>query len=65
MGVFVVARVMQRMDDAMAGLDLSIGDSEILLLVQAYQSATRHHLGRSSTLAGGSIWLHQTARHRS
>jgi len=75
-------RVMQRMDEAMAGLDLFIGsnqlltnrtghpvvsmpsgffrgsptalhftgkifgDSEILLLAHAYQSATRHHLGR-------------------
>src|SRR5437667_11546990 len=75
-------RVMQRMDEAMAGLDLFIGsnqlltnrtghpvvrmpsgffrgsptalhftgkifgDSEILLLAHAYQSATRHHQGR-------------------
>jgi len=75
-------RVMQRMGEAMAGLDLFIGsnqlltnrtghpvvsmpsgffrgsptalhftgkifgDSEILLLAHAYQSATRHHLGR-------------------
>jgi Asp-tRNA(Asn)/Glu-tRNA(Gln) amidotransferase A subunit family amidase len=75
-------RVMQRMDEAMADLDLFIGsnqlltnrtghpvvsmpsgffrgsptalhftgkifrDSEILLLAHAYQSATRHHLGR-------------------